>query len=438
MKIVVIGTGYVGLVSGVCLSNVGHNVVCVDLNPEIIDSLNSGRPHIYENGLNNLLKSVIDSGRFQASLDLKGSMSGADGLIIAVGTPSNEGRIDLDQILKVCREIGDYLVDYEGVLPIIIKSTVIPGTTDSFIFNEIINISGTPNFSLGMNPEFLREGEAIDDFMNPDRIIFGADGKEALDFLESIYEPWNVEKIIVNTRTAEMIKYANNTVLASLISLFNEFSVLAHAAGGIDMKNIVEGVSLDKRWSPIIADVRICPGIINYMKPGPGFGGSCFPKDVSGLKYFGESFGLAMTMTRSIIEVNDRQPDFLISYLEEEVNLSEELILVLGLTFKENTDDVRESPSFKVIESLVNKGSKVFAYDPFGIENFKKRLKVSHKVTFVSDWLETLKLVSVVVVLTNWTEFHILNDIDLSDKVIFDARGVLNHNKLKTKKTITF
>jgi UDPglucose 6-dehydrogenase len=260
MKLAVVGTGYVGLVSGVCLAAKGHDVTCVDLNPAIVERLNRAEPTIHERGLPELLAEVHGAGNFRATTEIARALDGAEAVLLAVGTPSENGVIDLTYIRAAARDIGSVLRDRAGYLSVIVKSTVVPGTTDTVVRQEIEDASGKvlgQGFGLGMNPEFLREGEAIEDFMEPDRVVLGHEDAQTLDVLRRMYAPWDVDKPEVNTRTAEMIKYANNCLLATQISAVNEIANLAAAVGGIDVMDVMAGVHLDKRWNPILGQGRV-------------------------------------------------------------------------------------------------------------------------------------------------------------------------------------
>jgi len=437
MKITIIGTGYVGLVSGICLASKGHRVVCVDLNSTIVESLNQGKPHIFENGLENLLIDVLQSGNFRADSDLNKNLADSDGVILAVGTPSTNGEIDLGQIIAVSKQIGLFLKDNNKFLPVVVKSTVIPSTTDTVIYNEIKNVcNDATRFGLGMNPEFLREGDAISDFMFPDRIVLGYDHPAVRNFLEIIYSPWHCDKLYVNTRTAEMIKYANNTYLANLISLSNELSQVASVLGSIDMMDVIKGVELDKRWSPIIDQKRIEPGILTYLVPGCGFGGSCFPKDVAAIRTQGKKLGLEMQLTDAILSVNNEQPNQVVNILNKHIDISSKKILLLGQEFKENTDDVRESASIKIVQELLKSQATVFAHDPIAIPNFQKVVPAHYNLHYIADWVEYIKIVDVVIVATRWSDYSKLHSCDLSNKVLFDARRMFKKDSISAKQML--
>ena len=433
MKVTIIGTGYVGLISGVCLASVGHEITCIDKNPKIIEKLNIGIPHIYEKGLDELLNKVTKNNFFKASLDLIKALETSELVIIAVGTPSYNGVIDLSYIKEASRSIGEFMRITKKSISVIIKSTVIPGTTDTFVKNEIKNTSGLkhPEFGLGMNPEFLREGDAIEDFMNPDRIVLGYEDVRTLNLLERLYEPWNVDKVRVNCRTAELIKYANNSFLALQVSASNEIANLAASIGNIDSMEVFKAVHLDKRWNPINQDgVRTNPVILDYLIPGCGFGGSCFPKDIQALVALGDNENNEMKILKAVLEVNSNQPQQVIRIIEKDFpNLKNKKALILGLAFKPETDDVRESSSFKIVKDLIDKGVNVFAHDPIAISNFKNNyIEISKKIKFIENWTNSIEQADIIIICTKWNEYLKLKEMNLSNKMLFDARRMLNAN----------
>ena len=426
MNVTIVGAGHVGLVSGVCLAAKGHDVTCVDINSQLVEQLNAGKPHIYERGLGELLKRVLKSGRIVATTNLDTALDRSDIVIIAVGTPSENGVIDLRFVLEASRSIGEYLKNHDRYLSVVVKSTVIPGTTDTVVRSEIENASGKdfPVFGLGMSPEFLRESEAITDFMEPDRIVLGYEDDRTLKLLEALYAPWEVDKIRVNTRSAELIKYANNALLATQISTINEIANLAAALGGIDVMDVVKGVHMDKRWNPIMENGRVSPGILTYLVPGCGFGGSCLPKDVQALRSQGMQKGLPMHILNAVLDVNNSQPYQVVEIIEREIaKLSSQTVMVLGLAFKPGTDDVRESASLKIVQSLLEKGARVLAHDPVAIDNFKLALGMAaNSITFVDEWTDYVDSADVIIVATRWPEYRQVAQLDLTGKVLFDAR----------------
>jgi UDPglucose 6-dehydrogenase len=439
MKACIIGTGYVGLVSGVCLAAKGHQVTCVDRNPEIVAALNEGRAHFFEEGLAGLLTSVLSADRFAVTDDLESGLDGAEIVMIAVGTPSVDGAIDLGDVRSVAREIGAHIGKTERHISVVVKSTVLPCTTDTIVRKEIEAASGKlfPAFGLGMNPEFLREGNAVLDFMEPDRIVIGFEDGATLERLERLYAPWETDKIRIPTRSAELLKYTNNFMLACQISAINEIANLAAAIGGIDIMDVVEGLHLDKRWNPILPDRgRVRPEILTYLVPGCGFGGSCFPKDVQALRSHGEQLGLSMRMLNAVLDVNDVQPGQVVSIIHKERgDLDGCEVLVLGLAFKPGTDDVRESASLRIVERLLAHGCKVSVHDPIAADNFRRALgNAADAVTFLDDWKSNLDRAAVVILATKWPEYQEIATLDLSGKVFFDGRRALTPDAVPNAK----
>ena len=435
MKINVIGTGYVGLVSGVCLAAKGHFVKCFDTNLETIQTLKSGNCHFYEKDLEKLFAEFSENLSFElldASSEHK--LLDCQVILMAVGTPTVNEKIDLNQIKTASKKIGELLKNHDKFISVIVKSTVVPGTTDTIIKNILEDSSEKKigEFGLGMNPEFLREGNAVEDFMNPDRIVFGHEDSKTLEFLYEMYNPWNVDKIVVNTRSAEMIKYVNNSLLATQISTINEYSNIAKTIGNIDFNSVMNAVHLDKRWSPFDKTTgnRVYPEIINYLKPGCGFGGSCFPKDVMALAALSKEIGIKPLILDSVIKVNQLQPKVILEYLEEKVGLlKHKNILVLGLAFKPETDDVRESVSLKIMKYLNDQKCNITAHDPISIENAKKI--INFEVNYINNWEEELVNNDIIIVSTNWDEYRRLKNLDkiLKDKVLFDTRSLFDKNE---------
>jgi UDPglucose 6-dehydrogenase/GDP-mannose 6-dehydrogenase len=429
MKIVVFGTGYVGLVSGVCLAAKGHEVVCLDLRAEVVGKLNRGQPHIHEPGLPELLRDVISKNRFRAALSREDAFQDAALILIAVGTPSADGKIDLQQIAAAARQIGAVLKSAGRFVAVVVKSTVVPGTTDGLVRGLLEETSGKKpgQFGLGMNPEFLREGSAVADFMNPDRIVLGHEDEGTRRLLGELYLPWPCEKLEVNTRTAEMIKYANNCLLATQISAVNELANLCSEIGNVDVLQVMAGVHLDKRWNPLdAAGRRVNPAILTYLLPGCGFGGSCFPKDVQALRTLGRERGLPMSLLQAVLDVNGRQPSQIVSLLDKQLKpLAGRKILLLGLAFKPDTDDVRESASLAILRDLAARGCAVTAHDPAAGENARREL-AGTPFLLVEDWKSAVGGADAVVVATQWPEYAELKTPALAGamagKVLLDAR----------------
>ena len=434
LKINIIGTGYVGLISGVCLSKKGHDVTCFDDNEKIVNSLNKAIPTIYEKNLEEELKEVIRRRKFRAVVPNSSiSLIDCDVVLIAVGTPTKKNKIDLSYIKNVSAQIGLELKNSNKFVSVIIKSTVIPSTTDTIVKKIIENKSGKTlgEFGLGMNPEFLREGNAMEDFMNPDRIVIGHEDSKTESLMKKMYKPWGCDKIFVNSRTAEMIKYVNNSLLATQISTVNEYSNISNKIGDIDFKSVMNAVHLDSRWSPILSNgERIRPKIIDYLIPGAGFGGSCFPKDIKALSSLAKSVNVKSRILNSVIEVNKDQPKHVVERLKEQIlTLKEKKILILGLSFKPDTDDIRESISLKLIKLLLRESASVYATDPISIQKVKKNFD-SLEINFIEDWQNYLGESDIVVLATSWPQYIKItsprNKSLLEKKIIFDCRNFLS------------
>tara|TARA_Y100000589_G_scaffold315100_1_gene338211 strand:- start:628 stop:1965 length:1338 start_codon:yes stop_codon:yes gene_type:complete len=437
MKIIVIGTGYVGLITGLGFSSLNHQVTCVDVNRKIVDKLNSGIPTFYEKGLKDLLTKEISSGRFKVTTSLKEDIKDVDLIFIAVGTPSLEnGKIDLSFIKQASETIGKEIKNIDRFISIIIKSTVLPTTTDTLVREIIKKFSEKDlgEFGLGMNPEFLREGSALNDFMLPDRIVIGFEDIKTKKYLENLYKSWNCEKIFVNSRTAELIKYTNNTFLALLISATNEIANISSSIGNIDINEVMNGVHLDKRWNPKVKNKRISPGILDYLQAGCGFGGSCFPKDVKALIKYGEEKGNDVDILKNIIQINNNQPKIIIRDLLRVTSFKNKNILILGLAFKPGTDDVRESPAISVVNEFLRRDIKIFLHDPIAMINFKKEIGSNENLKFVDNWLDQVSKSEIIIILTKCKDYQKIYHSNLSDKIIYDARRLLNKEDFLCKK----
>jgi len=437
MRISVIGTGYVGLVSGVCFAEKGHEVVCVDNNDSIVDKINSSISPIYEKDLVGLLSSNIGK-RLSASSDLFKAVHESDVSILAVGTPYDGDEIDLKYVREVSRQLGLALREKDSYHTIIVKSTVIPGTTDDLVIpllEEYSNKEAGADFGVGMNPEFLREGEAISDFMNPDRIVLGGIDKRTHDIMTELYAGFiGVDILLTNNKTAEMIKYTSNSLLATLISFSNEIGNLSASLGGIDALDVMNGVHLDKRISPILEDnKRLFPSLISYLEPGCGFGGSCFPKDVKALIAHGINNNQKMSLLKAVISINDVQPYEIINRVKRHFkNISKLKIAVLGLAFKPGTDDMRESPSIKIINTLLEENAMINAYDPIAEDEAKKIFNNSN-INYCGSVLEAIYDSDIIMLLTSWPEFKdvpkIIKDNNLNPLVI-DGRRMIQKDSV--------
>ncbi len=409
MRVAVVGTGYVGLVSGVCLAEAGHDVVCVDVNAAKVARILRGDPPIHEVGLEQLLRAHLGK-RFTATGDLRAAVEASDLTLIAVGTPFDGKRIDLSYVREAAGEIGAVLRTKPGFHVVVVKSTVVPGTTDSVvrpILEEAAGKQAGVDFGVGMNPEFLTEGQAVRDFMEPDRIVLGADDGRTMEALDALYASFaGVPKIRTNTRTAEMIKYASNALLATAISFSNELANLCAALGRVDAVEVLEGLHASSYLTVTGSNgTRAEAPITAFLLPGCGFGGSCLPKDVSALAAHGEATGVPMPLLRSVMAINQAQPGQVLRQLETHFpTLAGLRVGVLGLAFKPDTDDIRESPALSVIRLLLERQATVKAYDPVAMPQAREALG---KAIEYADSLEAcLADVDVVLLLTRWKQFE--------------------------------
>ena len=433
MKISVVGTGYVGLVSGVCLADRGHQVICVDKDAGKVAKISSGVAPIHEKGLDDLLARNLGK-TLQATTDLRSAVHATELSLIAVGTPFDGTEIDTGYVEQAATEIGEALRDKDTYHVVVVKSTVVPGTTDELVLTALEKASGKKagvDFGVGMNPEFLREGEAIDDFMNPDRIVLGGLDERTHRTLRKVYEPFQgVDVILTNNKTAEMIKYAANSLLATLISFSNEIGNLCSSIGGIDALEVMHGVHLDKRFSPLLpGGERIRPGFITYLEAGCGFGGSCFPKDVKALIAHGGKLATSMRLLESVIETNRNQPNQVLARVEKHFPSVENVdIAVLGLAFKPGTDDMRESPAIPIVNALREKGARIRAYDPVAKAEAQKVFGVQG-IRYCEDLAETIADAQVILLLTRWDEFKQIPELlerTGSQAVLVDGRRMIN------------
>jgi UDPglucose 6-dehydrogenase len=421
MKIAVIGTGYVGLCSGVGLASRGNDVVCVGRNREKIDSINRGIPPIFEEGLEEMLKDLTSKGRLKATDDLENAVKEAEATFICVGTPSDEsGKIDLSQMETAARQLGRALKEMNTYHVFAVKSTVVPGTTEKIagIIEEVSGKMVCQDFGVCMNPEFLREGKALEDFLKPDRIVIGEIDRKSGDVLEEIYTPFEAPVLRTDLKTAEMIKYASNSLLAAKISFSNEIGNMCKRLG-IDVYDVMKGVGMDHRFNP------------RFLDAGLGFGGSCFPKDVSAIVEAGKSLGCSTEMLESVLKVNKSQPLRIIDILKKRLpDLKGKTIAVLGLAFKPGTDDIREAPSIKIAERLLEEGASVNAWDPKAEKNFRKKFP---SLNYFSDFREAIKGSDACLLVTEWPELASLEDRDfgeMKNRIIIEGRKILDRKKV--------
>ncbi|MBI3793194.1 MAG: UDP-glucose/GDP-mannose dehydrogenase family protein [Nitrospinae bacterium] len=435
-KIVVVGSGYVGLVTGACLAQKGFEVVCVDKNPAVVKKINSAVPPIFEKGLDAVLKETIGNGRLRATENIVEALAGSDIAFIAVGTPFDGREIDLSFIKAVCGDFGKWLSETASRPVIVVKSSVVPTTTEKVVIPLLEQLSGKKagvDFGVCVNPEFLREGNAVSDFSNPDRIVIGSTDGRSADQLRSIYKWAGVPFVVTNPRTAEMIKYASNSLLATLISFSNELGNLSHSVGGIDIKEVTDGIHLDSRLNPVVDGKRTNPNILTYLEAGCGFGGSCFPKDVNSLIAFAKTVGAKTGILENVIAINERQPGKITELLKHFIpNLSGKKIALLGLAFKQDTSDTRESPSIPLTRELLREKCDLVAFDP-RVKGEFNIIPGCEGLKHADGWKGAVTGAEAVVLMTRWEEFREVTEDDLlalmKSPVLIDGRRFFDKNK---------
>ncbi len=396
MKIAMIGTGYVGLVSGVCFSDFGHDVICVDKNPDKIAMLERGELPIFEPGLDSLLAKNVEAGRLTFTTDLAAAVAGADAIFIAVGTPTRrgDGHADLTYVFAAAEEIAAALAGYA----VIVTKSTVPVGTNREVERRVRAANPAAEFDVASNPEFLREGAAIDDFMRPDRVVVGVEAARARDVMGDIYRPLFLREfpiVFTDLESAEMIKYAANAFLATKITFINEIATLCERVGA-DIKAVSKGMGLDGRIGN------------KFLHAGPGFGGSCFPKDTRALARIGQDHAAPLEITEAVIRVNDEIKRRMIGKVLDlcEGNVNGRTLLVLGVTFKPNTDDMREAPALTIVPALIGRGARVRVVDPQGRREGEALLP---GVEWHDDPYIAAQGADALVILTEWNEFRALD-----------------------------
>jgi UDPglucose 6-dehydrogenase len=419
MRIAMIGTGYVGLVSGACFADFGHQICCIDKDGAKIDGLNAGKMPIWEPGLEAIVKSNVERERLTFSKELVGGVEDAEAVFIAVGTPARrgDGHADLTFVFDAVRELAKVI--RPGTV-VVTKSTVPVGTGDRI--EEILHEEGVTDVSVASNPEFLREGAAIADFKHPDRIVVGADDERARDVLREIYRPLFLNRapiLFTGRRTAELTKYAANAFLAVKISFINEIADLCEAVDA-DVQDVARGIGLDNRIGA------------KFLHAGPGYGGSCFPKDTLALLQTADKFGVDQRIVRTTVEVNDDRKASMVERVARTLGgeLTGKRIAVLGLAFKPNTDDMRDAPSIPLINGLLERGATVSAFDPVAREQAEK---IFTGIEFAKDAYQAAADADALVIVTEWDEFRAL-DLDkiagsLRGKILVDLRNVYDRDE---------
>lgn len=422
MRVVMIGTGYVGLVSGACFADFGHTVTCVDKDQTKIDNLENGIMPIYEPGLDVLVDTNVKAGRLSFTSDPKTSVGEADVVFIAVGTPTRrgDGHADLSYVYAAAEEISKYL---QGYTVIVNKSTVPVGTGDE-VDAIVSRTNPEADFDVASNPEFLREGAAIEDFKRPDRVVVGAQSARAFDVMTELYRPLYLNEtplLKTERRTAELIKYAANAFLAVKIGFINEISDLCDAVGA-NVQQVAKGIGLDNRIGS------------KFLHAGPGYGGSCFPKDTLALSKTAHDYGAPITIVDTVITSNEQRKAAMIQRIEKAMggSVDGKTIAILGLTFKPNTDDMRDAPSLVIVPGLQERGATIKAYDPQGLEEASEMLE---NVEFCDGAYECMEDADAAVILTEWNEFRALDKTRmksaLNSPVLVDLRNIYPLDEVK-------
>ena len=415
MRVGMIGTGYVGLVSGACFAEFGIEVVCVDNNDDKINRLKQGHIPIYEPGLDDLVQRQIDGKRLSFTTDKAQAVKNADAIFLAVGTPSRRsgGDANLEYVYQAVREVAEHIEDYTVIVT---KSTVPVGTARE-IEKIVSSIIPSDRFDICSNPEFLREGAAINDFMRPDRVVIGVDSEKAADVMQKLYRPLYLNEtplVITSPETAEIIKYASNAFLATKITFINEIANLCELAGG-NVQDVARSMGLDGRIGS------------KFLHAGPGYGGSCFPKDTKALVGIGEKFRAPQSIVQTVVNANENRRYQMAERIIQacDGSVRGKKIAILGLAFKPNTDDMREAPSLYIIPALQEKGAQISAYDPAAMDNAAKELD---DVTWANDAYEAAQDADAIVILTEWNEFRALNLSRLEEVVaqkrLIDLRNI--------------
>ncbi|RMF63286.1 MAG: UDP-glucose/GDP-mannose dehydrogenase family protein [Calditrichaeota bacterium] len=422
MHISIVGTGYVGLVTGACFSEFGNDVICVDIDEKKIARLNAGEIPIYEPGLEDLVVKNIKAGRLRFSTDLQEAVENSLVIFIAVGTPAKEdGSADMQQIEKVAKEIARHLSGYK----VIVNKSTAPVGTGKWLEGLIRKAAPRAKFGVVSNPEFLREGSAIEDFMRPNRVVIGSESPEAIAIMKELYSPlYLIETpfVVTNLASAELIKYASNAFLATKISFINEMANFCEIIGA-DVHHVAKGMGLDNRIGR------------KFLHPGPGFGGSCFPKDTAALVQLGQDHDFTFEIVQAAVRVNEQQALRMLKKIRELVGTVEgKTFGMLGLAFKPNTDDIREAPSLKIIDGLVAEGARVRVYDPAAMANAKQLRK---DLEYCEDTYEVARDADALVLVTEWNQFRSL-DLDrikqmMKSPVVIDLRNVYNPEKMIEK-----
>jgi len=419
MKLTIIGSGYVGLTTGACFAQVGHHVMCVDNNVEKIGKLLRGEIPIYEPGLEEVVKENVSAGRLRFTTSTAEGVEFGDVIFIAVPTPPQpDGSVDLRFIEKVAREIASVLKEYK----VIVDKSTVPVKTGEKVTDTIKRYAPNVEFDVVSNPEFLREGCAVEDLMNPDRIVIGANSDRALALMQKVYEPFVAPVLVTDINSAELIKHAANSFLALKISYINAVSAICEASGA-DVEKVAEGIGMDKRIGR------------HFLNAGIGYGGSCFPKDIAAFIAISGQLGVPFTLLQEVEKINKDQLQRFVKMIREALwVLGEKKIAVWGLAFKNNTDDIRCSVAIDLVEALVNEGAYVTAFDPKGMDN-AKALPLAEKIKFADSALEAADGAEALIIATEWPEFRHQDFAEVRKRMVaplvFDGRNLLDPATMK-------
>ena len=421
MKVTIVGTGYVGLVTGACLTRLGHQVVCVDTDKRRVEMIGRGEPPFHEPGLPELLRAGLAAGSFAITSQIDEAMAGSALSILAVGTPPRGEQIDLTAITAAAGDVGRTIHKAGGYHVVTVKSTVVPGTTEHVVGKAVAAASGMHigEFGLCMNPEFLREGTAVDDFQQPDRIVVGATDARAAEVLAELYRGFDCPKLVTSLHNAELIKYASNALLATMVSFSNEIAALCESLPGLDEETVMSGVHLDRRWQ---TGGKGGPGILTYLRAGIGFGGSCLPKDVDALRTFASERRVPTPFLDAVVSVNRARPGRVTAILDGALGgLRDRTVAVFGLAFKPGTDDLRDSPALALIRALREAGAVVRGWDPM--------IRHVDGITVTATPEPALDGADAAVIATAWPELVALDWRRLTRpmrrRVVLDGRGAL-------------
>ena len=436
MKIGIIGAGYVGLTTGICLASLGHKISIHDIDEEKLKKIKDKKLPFFERGLQEILEKVVSSGDLISEKDLENLVKNTDGCFVCVGTPTKNNSIDLTQITNSIKAITELIKNNDKKnYKIIIRSTIVPNTSKNKILPILQEELSELKFGLAVVPEFLREGNSLDDFMNPDKIVIGSLDKDTTDFVKNIFEYFQDKCRIIETNleSSELIKYTNNAFFSMLISFSNEIANVSEKIPGVDAYKIMNALISDKRITTKINNENIIPSLESYLKPGCGFGGSCFPKDVQALLDYANKNNINTPLLQAVLDINAERPNKMILLAESILEtLENKKISILGLTFKPETDDLRSSPALDAIKILLEKNAKVFAFDPI----FKTKpniIKIPEKCNICPNIEDALENSDIALVFTKWDEFKSLNSNFLKqimkNPIIIDGRGFLEKEK---------